>query len=354
MRFGVIGGGLIAQVMHLPSLVELPEAEIHALADPGENVTREIGDRYGIEHRYQDGSVLIEEIGDDIDAVVICTPMHTHADVAIQALEAGLHTFVEKPVALSLEDADRMVEAAEESDVTAMVGYMKRYEPGYQAAKERLDDTDVTLVNNFVFAPDVGALINDTYDIVYPDVSEEFIERSNEQRRADAAQALDTENDQLIEAFDFHLESICHDVNALRGLFGEIDSIDHVDLREDGDFMTAQCTFAGGEHGVIESAATDRGWYDETIRADTPETMVEISFTNPFVRDGNYEVRVKEGKSNIGDTRSTYTRETPFKRELAEFIRCSESGEQPPTTFADARTDLEFIANLFREYDRAE
>ncbi|MDG5761665.1 Gfo/Idh/MocA family oxidoreductase [Natronococcus sp. A-GB1] len=350
MRFGVIGGGLIAQIMHLPSLAELPAAEVHALADPGENVTDELGDRYNIDHQYQDGSVLIEEIGDELDAIVICTPMHTHADVAVQALEADINTFVEKPIALSLEDADRMVEAAKDSDATAMVGYMKRYEQGFQAAADRVTDMDVTLVNNFVFAPDVGTMVNETYDIIHPNLSEEFIEQSNKQRRDDAAQALDTDDDTLIKAFDFHLESICHDVNALRGLFGEIEEIDHVALREDGDFLTTQFTFANGELGVLESAATDRGWYDETIRADTPESMLEISFTNPFIRDGNYEVRIKEGKAPIDETRSTYAHETPFKRELAEFIRCIEENDEPLTTFADARKDLKFIANLFREY----
>lgn len=348
MRFGVIGGGLIAQIMHLPSLAEIPEAEIHALADPGENVTEEIGDRYGIQHRYQDGSVLLDEIGDELDAVVICTPMHTHADVAVQALDAGISTFVEKPLAMSLEDADRMVNAAARSDATAMVGYMKRYEKGFQAAADHLANLDVTLVNNFVFAPDVGSMIDDTYDIVFPDLPDEFIAQSNEQRRADAAQVLRTEDDDLIDAFDFHLESICHDVNALRGLFGDIESIDHVDLREAGDFLTAQFTFADGQLGVLESAATDRGWYDETIRADTPETMVEIGFTNPFVRDGAYEIRVKEGTSPIDDTRSIYSRETPFKRELAEFVRYIEEDEEPMTTFEGARADLAFIADLFR------
>lgn len=348
MRFGVIGGGLIAQIMHLPSLAELPDADIYALADPGENVTEEIGDRYNVPHRYQDSTALVEKVGDDLDAVVICTPMHTHADAAIQALEADINTFVEKPISLSLEDADRMVEAAQESDAKAMVGYMKRYEEGFQAAADRLADMDVTLVNNFVFAPDVGSMIADTYDIVFPDLSEEFIEHSNEIRRDDAAQVLGTEDDELIEAFDFHLESICHDVNALRGLFGDIESIDHVATREGGDFLMTQFTFTGGELGVLESAKTDRGWYDETIRADTSDTTLEIEFTNPFIRDGAYEIRVKEGSSTVEDTRSTYTRETPFKTELAEFIRCIDEDDQPLTTFADARADLAFVADLFR------
>lgn len=348
MRFGVIGGGLIAQIMHLPSLAELPEAEIHALADPGQNVTAEIGDRYDIPNRYQDAEVLVEEVSDELDAVVICTPMHTHADAAVAALEEDIHTFVEKPIAMTVADADRMVEAASNSDATAMVGYMKRYEEGFQAAADRLAELDVTIVNNFVFAPDVETLLDETYDIVYPDLSEEFITESNEARRSDAEQILGIDDEALLAAFDFHLESICHDVNALRRLFGEIESIDHVALREDGDFLTAQFTFVGGELCVLESADTDRGWYDETIRADTPTATFEIEFSNPFIRNTPFEICLTEGKSPIDETRSTYSREEPFKRELAEFLRCIETDEQPTTTFEDARADLTFIANLFR------
>lgn len=348
MRFGVIGGGLIAQIMHLPSLAELPNAELHALADPGENVTAEIGDRYNIPHRYQDGTELVADVGDELDAVVICTPMHTHAEASIAALEADIHTFVEKPIALTMEDADRMVETASESDAVAMVGYMKRYDKGFQAAADRLDEMDVTLVNNFVFAPDVGAMIDETYDIVYPDLSSEFIEESNAARQADGEQVLGTDDEELVEAFDFHLESICHDVNALRGLFGEIESIGQVTLQEGGDFLTTQFTFASGEHCVLESAATDRGWYDETIRVDTPTTTLEVEFSNPFVRNAPFEVRVKEGTSQIDETTSTYSREEPFKRELAEFIECAESGTEPLTTFADARADLQVLVDLFQ------
>ncbi len=353
MRFGVIGGGLIAQVMHLPSLAELPEAEIHALADPGRNVLDEIGDRYDVDHRYQDGSDLLDDVGDAIDAVVICTPMHTHADVAVQALDAGIHTFVEKPISVSLEDADRMVEAAADSDAVAMVGYMKRYDEGFQAAADEVADMDATLVNNFVFAPDVGAMLDETYDVVYPDLSAEFIEESNAARQDDARQVLGTDDEALADAFDFHLESICHDVNALRGLFGEIESIEQVTLQEGGDFLTTQFSFEGGEHCVLESAATDRGWYDETIRVDSPASTLEIVFSNPFVRNAPFEVRVKEGTSPINETTSTYSREEPFKRELAAFVECARSGTEPLTSFADARADLQVIADLFRTVESA-
>jgi predicted dehydrogenase len=349
MRFGVIGGGLIAQIMHLPSLAELPDAELHALADPGENVTEEIGDRYNIPHRYQDGIELIDDIGEELDAIVICTPMHMHGDASIAALEADIHTFVEKPLALTLEDADQMVEAVRDSEAVAMVGYMKRYDEGFQAAADKLAGMDVTLVNNRVFAPDVGAMVNETYDIVYPDLPEEFIEESNQARQADGKHVLDTDDEGLVEAFDFHLESICHDVNALRGLFGEIERIDQVTLQEGGDFLTTQFTFEGGEHCVLESATTDRGWYDEVIRADTPTATLELEFSNPFVRNAPFEVSVKEGKSRVNETILMYSREEPFKRELAEFIECAQSGSEPLTTFVDARADLQVLVDLFTD-----
>lgn len=124
-------------MMHLPHLEAIPEAAIAAIADPVAGVLSGVGDQYSVDRRFTDSRRLVEEAGDALDAVVIAAPPQTHAEAAIQALEADSHVLVEKPIALSIQDADRMITAAETADATAMVGCMKRHDavPGDARAR---------------------------------------------------------------------------------------------------------------------------------------------------------------------------------------------------------------------------
>lgn len=80
--------------------------------------------------------VLADE---EVEAVVIVTPSDRHADMAVRALQADKHVFVEKPLALSVEDAERVVEAAERVDRVLMVGHIMEYHPGVVEIKSLLD-----------------------------------------------------------------------------------------------------------------------------------------------------------------------------------------------------------------------
>jgi Oxidoreductase family, NAD-binding Rossmann fold len=129
LRVGVIGCGLIAQVMHLPHLRELDDRfEIAALCDLSRQVLDALGAYYGVTRRVTDWRELVAL--PDVDAVLVCTT-GSHAPQAIAAAEAGKHVLVEKPMCLTLREADAMIAAAERTGVTLMVAYMKRYDPGY-------------------------------------------------------------------------------------------------------------------------------------------------------------------------------------------------------------------------------
>lgn len=351
MRFGLIGAGAIAQIMHLPYLAEIPEVELAAIADPGENTRAELGDRYNVPHRFGDSFELIEEMRDDLDAVVVATPMHTHAEVAVAALEADLHTFVEKPVAVTPEDADDVVDAAADTDAVCMVGYMKRYDPGFQRFEEEVAAAgEVDLITSTVIPPDVGSVIAETYDIVHPDLSDEFLAESNRKRQAQVQNAIDADDETLGRAYEYHLESICHDVNALRALFGSVEAIDFVDVFNDWKYATAQLRYEGGHRCVLESGATDRKWYDEFIRVDTPDASLSIDFSNAFIRNTPSAVSVKRGTDEATETRHTPSYEEAFKRELEYFADCIAREKEVLTTPEEAREDVVLIADLFREY----
>lgn len=367
MRVGLIGAGDIAQIMHLPHLTEIPEVDLHAIADPGVNVVESLGERYNVPNQYGDSMTLIDDLADELDAVVITTPMHTHAELAVAALESNLHTFVEKPVAVTPADAEAVVRATEQSDAECMVGYMKRYDPAFQRFEEEVAAAGtVDLITSVVLPPDVGSVIEETYDIVRPDLDEEFLAESNRERTEQLQQAIGTDDETLVEAYGYHLESICHDINALRALFGSVEQIDHVDVFNDGQYATAQFRYQEGQRCVLESGATDRTWYDERIQVDTAESALTIAFGNAFIRNAPTDVRVKRRMDEIIETQQDTSSKEAFKRELEQFVECIE-GEmvRTPTGKAresvkeaatirtpprEAKKDIEFIAELFQTF----
>lgn len=368
MKIGMIGAGDIAQIMHLPHLAEIPEVDLHAIADPGENVIETLGKRYNIPNQYGETETLIDDLADELDAVVIATPMHTHAELAVAALESGLNVFVEKPVAVTPADAEEVVQASEQSDAVCMVGYMKRYDPAFQRFGEEVAAAGtVDLITSVVLPPDVGGVIEETYDIVRPELDEKFLARSTQKRTEQLQHAIGTNDETLIEAYGYHLESICHDVNALRALFGPVEQIDHVDVFNNGQYATAQFRYDGGRRCVLESGTTDRKWYDERIQVDTAESALTVAFGNVFIRNAPTDVSVKRGTDGITETRHDTSHEEAFKRELEYFVECVDKdisrqtptgktrrGAEETTTVrtppAEAKKDIEFIAELFQRF----
>ena len=108
VKVGVIGGGLISQVEHLPNLLSMPERfEVVGLVDPSAKVRAHLTAR----HRIQTFATADELFAQKLEAVVIGTPDATHADLAVAALDRGLHVFCEKPLCYAVEDADSVIAA---------------------------------------------------------------------------------------------------------------------------------------------------------------------------------------------------------------------------------------------------
>ncbi len=129
LRVGVVGAGVIAQVMHLNYLRELADRfEIAALCDISDENAASNAQRYGIAKTFSDWREMLKE--PEIDAVFILTS-GSHAPIAIEAAKAGKHILVEKPMCFSVAEGLEMQSAAAEAGVTLMVAYPKRYDPAY-------------------------------------------------------------------------------------------------------------------------------------------------------------------------------------------------------------------------------
>src|SRR5882724_9864080 len=111
LRVGVIGGGAIAQVAHLPVLRKLKSIEVQAICDTDLPKARALADRFGVKDALDDIEDLLGYSA--LDAVVICSPNHLHESHILAALSANLHVLVEKPRAMTAAAVQRIIRAAE-------------------------------------------------------------------------------------------------------------------------------------------------------------------------------------------------------------------------------------------------
>jgi predicted dehydrogenase len=112
-RIGVVGLGYVGTNRHIPSYQTDNRAELAAVYDHKLVKAQRVTDEHGIEHAHDDFSEFLSR---DLDLVSICTPPWLHAEQTVQALESGVHVLSEKPMAMTPDAAQRMVDAADEND----------------------------------------------------------------------------------------------------------------------------------------------------------------------------------------------------------------------------------------------
>lgn len=139
LKIGVVGVGAWGR-NHIRVLKSLG-VTVSAICDVNEERARRVAREYGVEKYYVS---LDEMIGrEDLDAVTICTPSITHAECAVKALEVGLHTFVEKPLASSIDGCIKIIDAMSSSNRIVMTGFIERFNPAVRKAVELLETDEI-------------------------------------------------------------------------------------------------------------------------------------------------------------------------------------------------------------------
>lgn len=350
LKIGIIGCGAIAQVQHLPHLRELPdEFEIAGLCDLSRGLMVRLGEEYGVpaERQFQDYRDLLAA---DVDAVIVC-PSGTHAPASIAAAEAGKHVFVEKPMCVTVAEADAMVAAADKAGVILQVGYMKRHEPAYQFAQARIKAIpDVRFIQVNHLHPDNSlhlAEFNLHQFDDFPPGSGAAVR--NEQRRLVAeALGLETVPDDIWQAFSFVLGSLIHDIGNLSGCFGPPERVVSSDIWGNGRAITVVLQYPGDVRAVLSwvdlPALQD---FDETFEVYGSRDRVIVSFPTGFSRGLPTHVTVK-GMDADGTpwTKGYSWHDNPFKIEIRHFRECILEGRQPITAGREARHDIALVRDI--------
>lgn len=144
LQVGIIGCGGITERRHGPILARLADqVEIVALADLSEDRLGLIGDRFNVsaEHQYRDYEKMLTS--ESLDLVHICTPHNWHEPQAIAAFQAGVHVLLEKPIATTLEEADRIIAAAQEHQRKLTISHNQIFSPASQVTRQSIRDGDI-------------------------------------------------------------------------------------------------------------------------------------------------------------------------------------------------------------------
>ncbi len=141
IRVCLVGGGRAGKV-HANSLIHhVPAGQLVSLVDPVAETLKNTGDAFGIEARFESLAAALE--WGQFDAVVVTTPTFTHKSLVVMAAEAGKHVFLEKPMALTLVECDEMIAVTERNDVFLQLGFMRRFDPEFVAAFERIQAGEI-------------------------------------------------------------------------------------------------------------------------------------------------------------------------------------------------------------------
>lgn len=347
IRIGYVGCGFLAQKVHLPNIASLPEFDLVAVAEVRSDLGRRVQARHGIPRLYEDHLALA---GDpEIEVVAVSGHYCGQGEIAVDLLHAGKDVFLEKPMAVSVAQADRILAAEAESGRRLMIGYMKRYDDGNVLLKSLLDDPEVrarlgsiVYVRLHEFAGDwLGGL--DT-----------TLETTDEPMPAPPDCVLPS---WLPEGFDEgylnYLQEYTHQVSLVRWLLdaGDDVRVTSVDLDDDG-YSGVALLRVNGVRTVLESGEHGYSVWDE---------FAQIYFEHGWVRtivppllSRNAPVRIEIYYS--GRTRGTVETITPanpgwaYRAELQHFAKCLRSGEVFRSPATDAYADVRALESIYRSY----
>jgi predicted dehydrogenase len=353
IRIGVVGCGLIGQMMHLPHLKELHELyEVVALCDVSPGTLQYVGDYYRITRRHTAHGELLRE---PIDAVVVLSA-DSHGQVVVDALRAGKHVFTEKPMCYTLGEADEILAARRAAGTVCMVAYMKRYDPAFRYVLplvQRLSDLQAIEIT--ILHPSEANQIGHHDIRRFPDVPE------------GARTGLRAEQDRLIrEAIgdftplerrvfaDNLLSTLVHDVNVLRGLSGDPSEVLFTDVWAGGESMLTVLRYPSGVRATIAlHYLPDLAHYQETVAYYAPAERVRLVFPSPFFRNMP-TAAIVEGMDGDKpyEKHVTASMKEAFKEELVHFAECVRTGRQPVTTPEEARGDIALLHQIFHAIKR--
>ncbi len=311
---GVIGLGRMGQVYATFSASQIADASLVAVADMRADVVDSFVDRIGGAKTYADYHDLLAD--PNVQAVIVTTPTSTHREVVIAAAAAGKAIFCEKPTALTLTATDEMIAAVEKAHVMFQVGFMRRFDAGYAAAKRQIESG---VIGDPVVIRSIGRdPFRTSLEYANPAVSGGLI-----------------------------LDMAIHDFDLLRWLMGdevqrvytEVASLVYPELETVGDVDNAMMNlrFEGGGLGNVEVSRTANYGYDIQCNVIGTKGALQIG----YLQETPMLILTPEGARHDIVPHFPQRFGTAYTTQIAHFVECLHDDKSPSVTHVDARAALQ-------------
>ena len=343
---GYIGCGFMAQKVHIPNLMSLPECEFIAIAELRENLAKRVQARYQIPRCYRNHEELAKD--PEIEAVGVSGHYAVQGEIAIDLLRAGKDVFVEKPMAVSVSQAERILDAIKESGKRMMVGYMKRCDAGNELVKETVKQFletgelgSITYVRNHGFCGDWTAGLDTPF------------EQTDEPKPTPEPLAgkPDWLPEQFYRAYIGYLQQYTHNVNLLRWLLDAGDKIrvEYVHLDDNG-ISGVVILDVNGTRAIIESGSVAyHGWDEHT----------QIYFQQGWIKTCAPPLLLRNAPATVEVYRATPSHQVQnlipdagwswaYKREMQHFLKCILDNEPFRSPAEDTLTDVRIFEDVYR------
>lgn len=356
VRVGVVGCGMIAQLVHLPYLAALSDRfDVVAVCDRSFELARSVAERFRVPAAYADLEDMLAKTP-DLEAVVVLTLDHVQPVLA--ALERGKHVFTEKPLGYTLAETERVVGAAARTGRKVMVGYMKRYDSGVRRGLEEIARIarPVMARVHLVVGPDYGNWIIPELGTVTR--AQDPVPARPDPRRGRVLEEFGEASPELLETYMDMFGVWSHDINVYRAAFPAEPASIKAHRSPDGRTLTATLQYADGFQCVFQGASTSVHRFEESLTVWGKDRTVTLDISNPFLPNTPSTVRIwrDEPPTGPGSSRGaaseqtvTGSHEEAFKAQLAHFHECVTTPSTPPLTSADeALQDTRLMIDIVR------
>ena len=370
IKVGIVGTGLIAQWIHIPYVKEIEKYELAAVCDVSSSLVKTVGTAFNVHRTYSEHEEMLRK--EKLDAIVVCAPDEYHDQVCVDALEAGCNVLVEKPLALSVKAADRIVRAAEKAGRKLMVAYMKRYDPGYEAGAsimQNMDDVFFIRAHDFAngiipSSPgNIVAVMRET--IKQGKVTPEQQTERNMMVAERLREQFGTYSKTKANAWGKLLGLGSHDMTALRGAFGDpvgvLATTVIPGMVSESPAETEYTTkiFSMLDYGkakcVFELGGTQRTWFDEELVAFGNSQTTSVRWPLPWLKNAPTLVATTNVKNGgFEECQKTCSYQESFKLEHLHFINCIENDTEPRTTGKEGKKDMEILGEMLAKAEHTD
>lgn len=354
IRVGLIGLGEVVQTLHLPTLQRLDDLfAVVAVCDASARARGEVAVRWRITDVIDDPATLLARA--DIEAVLIATPDPLHCELVLAALAAGKHVMIEKPMCVTLSEAERIVSAAAASDRVVQVGYMRNYSPALRRAKGDLAAlgevrfarvTDI-IGNNRQVTDQLARIVRGA------DIEPTQVEAMNALRTAQIDEALGPGHaPETALAYRILLGLGSHDLSALNQLFGQPRGVAHASCSGGGKYISAVLDY--GTFRCHFSIGVDRiPRYDTSIEIYTDSAVLKIAYDTPYVAhlpQVLHTVTAIEDGRGLKRQASQFDWGDAFEAEWRAFHESVRQGAPVLNTVAGAYDDMRLSAAIIARF----